>query len=186
MTKQYPTFLENYFKGMETIRELYWESLRAPDDAVNFRRDPYLRENFIKKKYGKTRAERVAKTAELAKWEAEWKVTVDERLKKEKELGIGTPKEHLAQRRENAKARRLLGLIDIEIDENGNAIPAEEGLGVSDKIIEDLAIRRSEYDKQVQEQRARKRIEIPVPVQGISKQEYREQMLRQDEHFKDV
>ena len=59
MTKQYPTFLENYFKGMETIKELYLESLRAPSDAVNFRRDPYLREKFIKKRFGRTREERI-------------------------------------------------------------------------------------------------------------------------------
>ena len=59
VTKQYPTFLENYFKGMETIKELYLESLRAPDDAVNFRRDPYLREKFIKKHIGKTKEERI-------------------------------------------------------------------------------------------------------------------------------
>lgn len=36
VTKQYPTYLENYFKGMETIKELYWEALRAPDTPVNF------------------------------------------------------------------------------------------------------------------------------------------------------
>ena len=48
VTKQYATFLENYFKGMDTIKELYWESLRAPSDPVNLRRDPYLREKFIR------------------------------------------------------------------------------------------------------------------------------------------
>lgn len=47
-------------------------------------------------------------------------------------------------------------------------------MGVRDKTLEDLAIRKSEYDKQVQEQRARKRIEIPTPVQGISRQEYKD------------
>ena len=59
MTKQYPTFLENYFKGFETIKELYLEALRAPADPVNLRRDPYLREKFLKKRFGRTREERI-------------------------------------------------------------------------------------------------------------------------------
>lgn len=60
MTKQYPTYLENYFKGFETIRELYWEALRAPLDPVNFRRNPYLREMYKKRVFGRTKEERVA------------------------------------------------------------------------------------------------------------------------------
>ena len=59
MTKQYATFLENYFKGFETIKELYLEALRAPTDPVNLRRDPYLREKFLKKRFGRTREERI-------------------------------------------------------------------------------------------------------------------------------
>ena len=61
MTKQYPTFTENYFKGMETIKELYWEALRAPCDMVNFRENPYLRDVFKRKKLGRTREERLLK-----------------------------------------------------------------------------------------------------------------------------
>ena len=60
VTKQYATYTENYFKGMETIKELYWEALRAPLDAVNFQRNPYLREAFRKSKLGKTTEERKA------------------------------------------------------------------------------------------------------------------------------
>ena len=59
MSKQYATHIENYFKGMDTIKELYWEALRAPMDAVNFKRNPYLREAFKKRRLGKTKAERV-------------------------------------------------------------------------------------------------------------------------------
>lgn len=58
VTKQYSTYVENYFKGMETIKELYWESLRAPEDPVNVQRNPYLRQMILKKFYGKTGAER--------------------------------------------------------------------------------------------------------------------------------
>ena len=43
---------------MEILREMYWESLRAPDDLTNFRRNPYIRENTIKREFGKTAAER--------------------------------------------------------------------------------------------------------------------------------
>lgn len=52
--------------------------------------------------------------------------------------------------------------------------------------MEELNIKRTKYEKQVQEQRARKEIDIVTPVQGISKQEYKEGMLRSDEHFKQV
>jgi len=61
VTKQYPTFIENYFKGMQTIKELYWEAMRAPEDPVNLQRNPYQRENMKKKLWGKTKAERDAK-----------------------------------------------------------------------------------------------------------------------------
>ena len=77
VTKQYATFLENYFKGMETIKELYWESLRAPMDPVNLKRNPYLRERFIKKKFGKTRPERLEALAEIKKLRKEHELKVD-------------------------------------------------------------------------------------------------------------
>mmetsp|Transcript_22786 Transcript_22786/g.28213 ORF Transcript_22786/g.28213 Transcript_22786/m.28213 type:complete len:261 (-) Transcript_22786:97-879(-) len=184
VTKQYPTYLENYFKGMDTIKELYWEALRAPGDAVNFQRDPYLREQFKKRKFGKTREERLAKKAQINEFLKSNEQNVIAAEKRDAELGIGTPKENLEQRLENAKARRLLGFMDFEVDESGKEIPAEEGLGVEDKVMQELAVRRSKYDKQVQEQRARKQIDIVTPVQGISRQEYKDAMLRSDEHFK--
>ena len=132
VTKQYPTYLENYFKGMETIKEMYWEALRAPDTPVNFQRNPYLREQFYKRKYGKTREERLAKKAELRKIYKARVREVEEAEISDAERGVGTPKEHLTERRETAKARSLLGFIDIEIDENGEKIPAEKGIGVHD------------------------------------------------------
>jgi len=63
VSKQYATFTENYFKGMETIKELYWEALRAPGDAANLRRNPYLRDIFKRRAYGRTREERLQKVA---------------------------------------------------------------------------------------------------------------------------
>jgi len=110
-----------------------------------------LREQFYKRKYGKTREERLAKKTELRKIYKARVREVEDAEVRDAELGVGTPKEHLIQRRETAKARSLLGFIDIEIDENGEKIPAEEGIGVDDKVLEDLNIRRTKYEKQVQE-----------------------------------
>ena len=91
-----------------------------------------MREQFYKRKYGKTRKERLAKKAELGKIYKARVREVEDAEVRDAELGVGTPKEHLTQRRETAKARSLLGFIDIEIDENGEKIPAEEGIGVHD------------------------------------------------------
>ena len=83
VTKQYATFTENYFKGMQTIKELYWESLRAPADDANFKRDPYLREAILKKKFGKTREERLQTRAELKEFKKEHEQMVDAGLLKD-------------------------------------------------------------------------------------------------------
>ena len=110
VTKQYATFLENYFKGMETIKELYLESLRAPGDAVNFRRDPYLREKFIKKHFGRTKEERIETIKKL-------KLAQKRHIEEiEQSLAEGDAKvtEELSQKRvKNAKIRRSLGFIDF-------------------------------------------------------------------------
>ena len=185
VTKQYPTFTENYFKGMETIKELYWEALRAPNDPVNFRQNPYLRDVFKRKKLGRTRQERLAKKKALIKYTRNRKLAVRRKEKAAKIRGTGL-KENLEQKIENAKQRRLLGFIDVEIDENGNAIPAEEGHGVKDKVMEDLHVRMSKYQQQVQETRERKKIEIVTPVAGIGKKEQADSVLRSGEYFQDV
>lgn len=58
--KQYNTYHENQLRAMETLREIYWESKRAPDTNTTAMRNPYRRE-FLKKKFlGKTREERLA------------------------------------------------------------------------------------------------------------------------------
>jgi len=57
--------------------------LRAPNDAVNFRRDPYLREMYKKKKFGKTREERLATLSEMKKWQQEHMLQVDANLELE-------------------------------------------------------------------------------------------------------
>lgn len=52
------TYLENYDLVFDQLRELYWEALRAPTTMSTFIRNPYRREKFIKKTFGKTAEER--------------------------------------------------------------------------------------------------------------------------------
>lgn len=56
--RQYSEYQQNFDRACEVLREMYWEALRAPDDLVNFRRNPYLRENTIKRVFGKDAATR--------------------------------------------------------------------------------------------------------------------------------
>ena len=186
VTKQYATYIENYFKGMETIKELYWEALRAPMDAVNFSRNPYLREAFKKRRLGKTKAERVIKLAQLAKERKARYARVEVEQKQAAEKGIGTPLEHKERNVKYAIQRRKLGFIDLETTADGKTILAEEGMGVDDPVMHELEIKSTRYQKKVQEQRARKKLEIVTPIQGISRAEYEESMLKPNELFKDV
>ena len=168
---------------MQTIKELYWEALRAPCDPANLTRNPYLKEKFFKKKFGKTKEERVANLAKLKQERLDHMAAVDKRLAEEQALGVGTPKENKEQRVKNAQARRKLGFIDVEIDADGNEVRAEDGTGVEDKVMEELEIKSTEYYKKVQEKKDRKKVPVVVPVQGISRQEYVEGMLRPEEKF---
>jgi hypothetical protein len=61
--KQYNTFHENYHRAMEQLREIYWESKRAPATNTTAMRNPYRREFLKKKMLGKTREERLATLA---------------------------------------------------------------------------------------------------------------------------
>lgn len=61
--KQYNTFHENYHRAMEILREIYWESKRAPDTNTTAMRNPYRREFLKKKLLGRTREERLATLA---------------------------------------------------------------------------------------------------------------------------
>jgi len=58
--KGFFTFEENYMRALTTFREIYWESLRAPDRCITFQRNPYRRQKLIKDMYGKTKEERKA------------------------------------------------------------------------------------------------------------------------------
>ena len=182
MTKQYATFLENYFKGFETIKELYLEALRAPTDAVNLKRDPYLREKFLKKRFGRTREERI----ESMKYYDQAHLLRKQKYDQDLEDAAKAQEVEQTKRLEHAKNRRSLGFIDFHSDANGNLMPLEDGQGVDDQVMDELNIKDARYQKKVQDIRSRKKVEIVTPVAGISKEEYRKGMLRSDEFFKDV
>ena len=65
-------------------------------------------------------------------------------------------------------------------------MPIDEGEGVDDPDLEELMVNDARYQKKVQDTRERKKIDIITPIAGVSKEEYREAMLRSDEYFKDV
>lgn len=155
-------------------------------DAVNFKRNPYLREAFKKRRLGKTKAERVNKLSQLENERKARYARVEEEQKQAAEKGLGTPLEHKEKNVQYAIQRRKLGFIDLETTADGKTILAEEGMGVADPVMHELEIKATRYQKQVQDQRARKKIDIITPIQGISRAEYEESMLKQDEHFKDV
>ena len=167
---------------METIKELYLESLRAPADPVNFQRDPYLREKYIKKHFGRTKEERINA---IKKFKLARQKHMDE-YEQRKADEVKVSEEQHGKRVKNAKIRRSLGFIDFETDENGNVVPIDESQGVDDPVMEELTIKDARYQKKVQETRERKKINIITPIAGVSKEEYREAMLRSDEYFKDV
>ena len=75
--KQYNTHHENFVRVNETLREIYWESKRAPDTNTTAIVNPYRREFLKKKFFGKTREERAETMANLSKYDAKNKITVD-------------------------------------------------------------------------------------------------------------
>ena len=59
------TYNENYLRVLEQLREIYWESLRAPEESDTFKRNPYRKEKIIKKMLGKTKEERERNSVDL-------------------------------------------------------------------------------------------------------------------------
>ena len=78
------------------------------------------------------------------------------------------------RRREFAQKRASLGFNDKGKEE------------IEDKIMEDLEYKAKEYEKQIEEQKERKPVKIVTPVQGISKKEIEDIMLRDADKFKPI
>lgn len=95
-------------------------------------------------------------------------------------------KEELSKKRtENIKIRRRLGFIDLQADENGNLVEIPDEQGVDDELMDKLNLKKARWEKTVEEERERKPMQIVTPISGISKDEYKDGMLRSDEYFKD-
>jgi hypothetical protein len=50
---------------LERLREIFWESKRAPSTMTTLSKNPYRREYLIKRMYGRTKEERVMRKKEL-------------------------------------------------------------------------------------------------------------------------
>ena len=81
--RQYNTFHENYIRVNEILREIYWESKRAPSLNTTALKNPYRREFFKKKFLGRTREDRQAFLASLDAEDKEHRLHVDK-----EELGL--------------------------------------------------------------------------------------------------
>lgn len=172
--RQYNTFHENFIRAHEILRELYWESKRAPSINTTALKNPYRREFFKKKFLGRTREERVAFLQAIEEKDAQHRLEVDT-----KELGLveddSQKQESLRKkRREYAQRRLSLGFNDKGKDE------------VADSIIEDLEHKSKEYEKQIEEQKERKTVKMVTPVKGISKHDIEKLMLQDADKFKPI
>jgi hypothetical protein len=172
--KQYNTFHENFVRANETLREIYWESKRAPDTNTTALLNPYRRDFFKRKFLGRTREERLANEEELKQLDQERRLRIDSEL-----LGLETKKAEKEEagrkrRREYAQKRASLGFNDKGKEE------------VEDKIIEELDYKSKEYEKQIEEQKERKAVKVVTPVHGISKTEIENIMLRDADKFKPI
>lgn len=159
---------------MEILREIYWESKRAPDICTTEKVNPYRRESIRKKFYGKTRQERQATLAQLK---------IDEQLfiqkVEEEELGLARENEKAQEglrkkRRDNAARRLKLGFND-----NGK----EE---VEDPVLEELEYKSKAHEKQIEDKKERKPVPLTGEVKGISKAEIERLMLREEEKFRPI
>ena len=172
--RQYNTFHENFIRAHETLREIYWESKRAPSINTTAIKNPYRREFFKKKFLGKTFEEREAFLKSFAEQDKEHRLTVDK-----EELGLldenSQKQESLRKRRRDYAKRRLsLGFNDKGKEE------------VADSVIEELEQKSKEYEKQIEEQKERKPVKLVAGIKAISKHEIDSLLLQDSDKFKPI
>lgn len=172
--RQYNTFHENYIRVNEILREIYWESKRAPSLNITALKNPYRREFFKKKFLGRTREDRQSFLASLEAEDKEHRLTVDK-----EELGLlnenASRQESLRKKRRDYAQRRLsLGFNDKGKEE------------VADSIIEELEQKSKEYEKQIEEQKERKPVKLVTQVKGISKHDIDSLLLQDADKFKPI
>lgn len=168
---KYNTFDDNYQRAWELFREMYWEAKRAPSYNHTMVVNPYRRQKLIQKFYGKTAAERKEKRALLNKAQKQFEIDHATAVQ-QRELDEADTKAKLSKkRRDYATLRKKLGFKDKGAEE------------VDDPVMDDLQIDKAIYEKALQERTDRKPIPQNVPVEGISKTEYYDSLLRDSERY---
>lgn len=103
---QYNTFHENYIRVLEILREIYWEAKRAPDTNVTAIKNPYRKEQLIKKFFGKTKEERKANYAKFIEEDLQHRLAVEaEELGLEEQQKVQN--ENMRKKRRELAAKRL-------------------------------------------------------------------------------
>lgn len=172
--RQYNTYHENYVRVMEILREIYWESKRAPSINTTMIENPYRRETIRKKFLGRTKEERLAKLQELAKKEEQNKLEVEAAELGLKEQNREKMESQRRKRREYAAKRLQLGFNDKGKEE------------VEDTVLDELEYKDSQYQKQIEEKKERKPVKVVTEIKGISKAELDSLLLREEEKFKPI
>lgn len=164
-------------RANETLREIYWEALRAPDNHALFRRNPYRREKLIKRHLGRTKAERIVKKREIKEKYSAYMKQIETRMQEEANQAVEVGNSERKKRLEYAKKRAKLGFKDTDKD-----VATE---GVEDPVLDKLTIDERKYQKMLADSRERKSVKIPVEVEGISKQEIHQKVMEiPGAHFK--
>lgn len=114
VVKQYNTFSENYIRAAETLREIYWEALRAPETDVIAERNPYRGEFLKKKMFGKTKEERKANKKQFALDVKEHMENVDREEIESETKDAQKTMSLRAKRRAQAAKRAKLGFNEEE------------------------------------------------------------------------
>jgi hypothetical protein len=116
-SRKYFTFQENYMRLMELVREIYWESMRAPSRNMTMIRNPYRREAIMKKLLGRTSAERRESRRKLKQLIQEQKKKIDIELAEQEIYDKEVVSKLQEKRRRFAKKRAQIGIDDAGAEE---------------------------------------------------------------------
>lgn len=175
--RQYDLYEQNLVRCYELVRELYWESLRAPTSLDNLKRNPYLKERLIKRKFGKTKAER---KETLLRLKAEEKEHYENVKRQEQQAENKEAQEAELIRQKHlvyAKAQEARG---YELPENADT------QGVADAVQDELQWVRSKYAEKKAEQEDKDPMKQLDDMTGLSRNEMLDSWVPEKNKFKDV
>lgn len=130
-------------RANETLRELYWEALRAPAYNALFRRNPYRREKLLKHHLGRTKDVRDVKMKEINTKHEAFIAEQDKRITEEANQDIEFKINQKRKRLDYAKQRARLGFKDTAKNKDTE--------GVEDPVFDKLAIDDKKYSKMLEE-----------------------------------